>query len=341
MTILDVAERAGVHAGTVSRTLSSPNRVAPATRERVEAAVRDLGFVPNRAARGLITGRTGNLAVIVPDITNPYFSSMVRSVQRAAGEADLQVLLIDTGERREEEVRAARTIAHDVDGFIIISPRRLHRQLEAMGGTRAVFVNRPMRGGASLLLRAAPAVADALRHLASLGHSKVAYLDGPKGSWSAGERRDAVRKTSRAIGMEAVVIDVATPTFEAVTELVDEVIQSRSTAVMAFNDQMAFGIMAGLARRGLSVPGDMSVVGCDDVPMAAMVAPALTTIAMPTDAAGAAAVEMFRNGDATSELFGTFVVRGSTSPPEMGRVTTRRATAGGGVVRRPSGAGRE
>ena len=84
VTIVDVAERVGVHAGTVSRALNRPEQVAPETRARVEAAVLELGFVPNRAARGLITGRTGNLAVIVPDITNPYFASLVRSVERAA-----------------------------------------------------------------------------------------------------------------------------------------------------------------------------------------------------------------------------------------------------------------
>ena len=145
VTILDVAERAGVHAATVSRTINTPERVAPATRRRVEKAVRDLGFVPNRAARGLITGRTGNIAVIVPDITNPHFASLVRSVERSAREVDLQVLLVDTGEHPDEEVRAARTMFRDVDGFVVASPRRLHRQLDAFDAKPVVFVNRPVR----------------------------------------------------------------------------------------------------------------------------------------------------------------------------------------------------
>jgi DNA-binding LacI/PurR family transcriptional regulator len=97
-TILDVAARAGVHPATVSRTLNRPEKVAPGTRKRVEAAVRKLGFVPNRAAQVMKTGRTGNIAVIVPDITNPHFASMVRAVERAARDADLQVLLADTSE---------------------------------------------------------------------------------------------------------------------------------------------------------------------------------------------------------------------------------------------------
>ena len=193
-TILDVAARAGVHAATVSRTINVPEKVAPDTRRRVEAAVRELGFVPNRAARGLITGRTGNVAVIVPDITNPHFASLMRSVERSARQSDLQVLLVDTGEHPDEEVRAAESLSREVDGFIIVSPRRLHRALHALGSTPAVFVNRPVREHASILLRTAPAVADALQHLAGLGHRRVAYLGGPSGSWAAGERRGAVRR---------------------------------------------------------------------------------------------------------------------------------------------------
>ena len=181
VTILDVAARAGVHAATVSRTINVPEMVAPATRLRVEKAVRDLGFVPNRAARGLITGRTGNVAVIVPDITNPHFASLVRSVERSARGADLQVLLVDTGEHPSEEVRAAQTLSRDVDGFVVVSPRRLHRELGALGSSPAVFVNRPVGGHASILLRTAPAVAELLHHLSSLGHEKLRLPRGTSG----------------------------------------------------------------------------------------------------------------------------------------------------------------
>ena len=245
-TILDVAARAGVHAATVSRTINVPEKVAPETRRRVEAAVRDLGFVPNRAARGLITGRTGNVAVIVPDITNPHFASLVRSVERSARQGDLQVLLVDTGEHPDEEVRAAESLSREVDGFIIVSPRRLHRALGVLGSAPAVFVNRPVREHASILLRTAPAVAEALQHLAALGHTRLAYLGGPSGSWAAGERRTAVRRTSRTGGMEVVELTVAEPTFEATAVVVPELVESGVSAVLAFNDQMALGVVAGL-----------------------------------------------------------------------------------------------
>jgi LacI family transcriptional regulator len=312
-TILDVAARAGVHAATVSRTINVPEKVAPETRRRVEEAVRELGFVPNRAARGLITGRTGNVAVIVPDITNPHFASLVRSVERSARQGDLQVLLVDTGEHPDEEVRAVESLSREVDGFIVVSPRRLHRALGALGSTPAVFVNRPVREHGSILLRTGPAVGDALQHLAGLGHARLAYLGGPSSSWAAGERRTAVRQSSPASGVQVVELAVGEPTFEAAGAVVPDVVASGATAVLAFNDQMALGVIAGLTNLGISVPHDVSVVGIDDVPMAAMVAPPLTTISLPTNEVGAVAVAMLDEGPAKKELFGELVVRHSAA----------------------------
>ena len=252
--------------------------------------------------------------MIVPDITNPHFASLVRSLERGAREADLQVLLVDTGEHPDEEVRAAQTMVRDVEGFVVLSPRRLHRALESIEGKPAVFVNRPVQGHASILFRTAPAVADALHHLASLGHRRLAYLGGPPGSWAASERRNAIRRTSPATGMTVVELAVAEPGFEAAVDVAQRVVDSKASAVMAFNDQMALGVIAGLSARGISIPGDVSVVGFDDVPMAAMVAPPLTTIGTPTGEAGKAAVAMLSEEPSRRELFGALVVRHSTGP---------------------------
>ena len=312
-TILDVAVRAGVHAATVSRTINVPEKVAPETRLRVETAIRDLGFVPNRAARGLITGRTGNVAVIVPDITNPHFGSLVRSVERSARQSDLQVLLVDTGEHPDEEVRAAESLSREVDGFIVVSPRRLHRTLGALGSTPAVFVNRPVPEHASILLRTAPAVTDALVHLSGLGHTRLAYVGGPSGSWAAGERRNAVRHSGRTSGIDVLELSVREPTFDAMAAIVPDVVASGVTAMLTFNDQMALGMVAGLRTLGVSVPEDISVVGFDDIPMAAMVAPPLTTISLPSAEVGVVAVSMLGKGPAQRELFGELVVRHSTA----------------------------
>lgn len=322
VTILDVAARAGVHASTVSRTLSRPDQVAAATRRKVQQVVDELGFVPNRAARGLITGRTGNLAVIVPDITNPHFASMLRAAEGAARELDHQILLVDTGEHPEDEVEAAHSLAHQVDGFIVASPRRLHRELDALGAVPTVFVNRPVKGRRSIVFRTAPALADALDHLDDLGHSCVAYIGGPTRSWAATERRGAMRKSALRRGIELIELGSNEPTFEAGVAATDDLLATTATAVLAFNDQMALGVIAGLTHHGVVVPRDLSVVGCDDVPVAAMVSPGLTTLHLPAAEAGRTAVEHLLEDQAppgegsTGEtaLLAHMVVRGSTGP---------------------------
>lgn len=319
VTIRDVAALVGVHPATVSRTISRPERVAPETRELVEAAIEELGYIPNRAARGLITGRTGNIAVIVPDITNPYFSTMVRAAEETARASDQQVILVDTGERPDIEESAARILAGQVDGFVVASSRRLHRSLDALAGKPTVFVNRPVAGHPSVLLRTAEAMKDSLEHLVGLGHSHVGFLGGPSRSWAAGERLKAVRRAARLLDVEVTELGVGEPTFSAGRDVTDSVVKSGVTAVVAFNDQMALGILSGLIERGIDVPGRVGVVGCDDVPMAGMVSPALTTIHVPTTEAGRAAVELLRRSDGTAtesiELHAHLVVRASASRP--------------------------
>ena len=238
----------------MSRALNRPEQVAPATRERVEAVVDEMGFVPNRAARGLITGRTGNVAVIVPDITNPHFAALVRAAERAAREAELQLLLVDTGEHAEEEVRAARTPGQ--------RGRRLRRRSRPAACTATLGcpgldpggVRRTGRcqGRASVVMRTAPAIDEAVRHLA------VARPP-PRWPTSAGRRRrgrrasgaDAVRRTGEATGMEVHRgRRSGQPTFEAGRRGRRRHPGLGATAVVAFNDQMALGVIAGLARSG-------------------------------------------------------------------------------------------
>ena len=319
ITIRDVAALVGVHPATVSRTISRPERVATETRELVEAAIKELGYVPNRAARGLITGRTGNIAVIVPDITNPYFSTMVRAAEEAARASDQQVILVDTGERPDVEETAARILAGQVDGFVVASSRRLHRSLDALAGKPTVFVNRPVTGHPAVLLRTAEAVKDSLEYLAGLGHAHIGFLGGPSRSWAAGERLKAVRRATRLLDIKVTELGVGEPTFGAGRDFTDSVLTSGVTAVVAFNDQMALGILSGLIERGIDVPGRVGVVGCDDVPMAGMVSPALTTIHVPTTEAGRAAVELLQRSDGTEtetiELHAHLVVRASASSP--------------------------
>lgn len=317
VTILDVAKRAGVHPSTVSRTLSRSEMVAPETRTRVQHVIDELGFVPNRAARGLITGRTGNVAVVVPDITNPHFASMLRAADGAARERDHQLLLVDTGEHPDHEVEAARSLANQVDGFIVASPRRLHRELAVLGETPVVFVNRPVTGRASIVFRTAPALATAFDHLSELGHRKLAYVGGPRGSWAAAERRRALRTSAAHHHVELFEFGPCEPTFDSGVSTVDEIVALGVTAVLTFNDQMALGVIARLAERRIRVPSEISVVGCDDIPVAAMVAPSLTTLRLPAEEAGRTAVGQLIDqsgvkGGSETALPAQFVIRAST-----------------------------
>ena len=304
-----------MHAATVSRTINVPEKVAPETRLRVEAAIRELGFVPNRAARGLITGRTGNVAVIVPDITNPHFASLVRSVERSARQCDLQVLLADTGEHPDEEVRAAESLAREVDGFIVVSPRRLHRALDALGSTPAVFVNRPVPSTGPSSSGPRRPWHDALAHLSGLGHTRLAYLGGPADRGRRGSAALRYGSRGRKIGVEVLELPVPEPTFEA--DGGRRARHRRQRRLGRARLQRPDGARAsspGCAIWALSVPDDISVVGFDDVPMAAMVAPPLTTISLPTAEVGAVAVPMLGQGPASRELFGQLVIRHSTAP---------------------------
>ena len=210
---------------------------------------------------------------------------------------------------------AARTLAPEVDGLVVLSSRRLHRQLDVVGSTDVVFVDRPVKGWPSVVIRAGAATEQAVAHLSELGHRSLVYLAGPRASWAAGERRRAAGRAASKASVDIHFVPVAVPTFEAATGVVDDVLATGATAVLAFNDQMALGVISALAERGLSVPGDVSVVGCDDVPMAAMTSPALTTIRMPVQEAGALAVQMLHGDQRAHEtLAAEFVVRGSTGP---------------------------
>ena len=129
VTIVDVARTAGVSPSTVSRALSATHRVDPATRARILRVAEHLGYRPNKAARGLITGRTGNLGLLLPDLTNPVFPSLVRAVQHRAHSSDHQVLMMDTDEDPDVEPELVRSLSRQVDGVILCSPRMRSAQL--------------------------------------------------------------------------------------------------------------------------------------------------------------------------------------------------------------------
>jgi LacI family transcriptional regulator len=292
-TIRDVASAAGVSQATVSRALSMPELVRPGTRARVEAAARRLGYRPNRAAQGLITGRTGNLGLIVPDLSNPFFSSVVKGVQAAARAADYSVFIADTDEEADAEVDLLRALVKQVDGLILCSPRAPDDELAAMGDdSTVVLMNRRSGDRPSVTVDNADGMRQAVDHLAALGHRRIAYVAGPRTSWSNTERERGLRQAADVGGIDLVHLGHFPPQFEGGVAAADLALASGATAVIAYNDVVALGLLSRLGARGVRVPGGLSVVGCDDIGMSVMSNPALTTVSVPKRTAGRATVAL-------------------------------------------------
>ncbi|GAA5060992.1 DNA-binding LacI/PurR family transcriptional regulator [Thermocatellispora tengchongensis] len=328
VTILDVAKAAGVSVSTVSRALSSPEMVRPETRARVRAVADSLGYRPNLAARGLITGRTANLGLVVPDLTNPFFPSLLKGAQARAREADHAVFLADSQEDGAEEARLVAAMAKQVDGVVMCASRMDRPLLETvLGLVPIVFINRAVPGHPSVIMDNAGGMRQAVDHLAALGHRRIAYLNGPRSSWTNKERRKGLRRADRH-GMEVTHLGPFAPRFESGQQAADLVIAAGVSAVVAYNDVMALGVLSRLAERGVPVPGRISVVGCDDIGFAAMATPALTTVDLRGERAGRAAVETLLDVLAAPEqstpartraplrpdLTATLIVRASTGP---------------------------
>ena len=292
-TIREVARQAGVSPSTVSRALSTPDMVNPATRERVLRAAQRLGYAPNRAARGLITGRTGNLGLIVPDLANPFFPSVVKGVQAKAREADYALFLADTDEDPSVEAGLVQVLAKQVDGLILCCPRAPEEEIRALSdSTTLVMVNRRIHNVPSVVFDNADGMRQAVAHLQALGHHRVAWVGGPRTSWSTRERIRGLRAATAAAGMELLVTGHFPPQFEGGVAAADLVIASGVTSVIAYNDVMALGLLSRLRDRGMHVPGDISVVGIDDIPMSSMSSPALTTVSLTKEQLGRASVDL-------------------------------------------------
>jgi DNA-binding LacI/PurR family transcriptional regulator len=313
-----------VSVATVSRSFTSPASVAAGTRERVLAVAADLHYAPNRAARGLITGRTGNVGVIVPDLGNPYFHAVLKGAQARARQADYAVFVADGQESAAEEEALINAMSKQVDGIVLCSSRLAPARLAALEMTpTVVLLNRRVPGRPSVVVDSADGMKQAVAHLAELGHRRCAFISGPRRSWSNQQRQRGLRVAAARQGIDVVALGPVAPQFESGVQLADEVLRTGATAVLAYNDLVAVGILSRLAEAGVSVPDALSVVGFDDIPLAAMVTPPLTTVALPTAQAGEAAVELLlarldgpgEQPPTARKLPATLVVRGSTGPP--------------------------
>ena len=324
VTINDVAAAAGTSISTVSRAFHEPDMVRADTRDRALEAAAALGYTPNRAARGLITGRTANVGLVVPDVANPFFPALIKGAQARARARDHALLLVDTDEDPNTEAEVIRGMAKQVDGVIAVSARMSDRALaEVAELTTLVLVNRKAANVPAILLDMGGGMRQAIEHLHALGHRRCVYLNGPRASWSNRQRRTALRATTKRLGMATIELGPFEPSYDAGVLAADLALAEDPTAIVAYNDLMALGVVARLGGRGVSVPGDVSVVGFDDIHFAGMASPPLTTVAVPAAAAGRVAVDLLLHtighepaGEREDYQLKTELrVRASTGPP--------------------------
>jgi LacI family transcriptional regulator len=297
----DVASLAGVAVGTVSNVLNHPDLVRPLTRARVEAAMEQLGFIPNGSARQLRAGRSRCLGLVVLDVTNPFFTEMARGVEDYAQAAGYAVILCNSDEAHEKERRYLRVLEEQRVRGILITPvhgrspelRRIRER-----GTPVVLLDRPGSAG-----QCSVAVDDrrggeiAVTHLLGLGHRSIALVNGPTAiRQCADRRRGAYRAVERAgLAPAEVLTEIPVPAMNArggAAVAGDLLRHRRTTAVFCANDMLAVGLLRGLGQAGVTVPGDLAIVGYDDIEFAADAAVPLTSVRQPKYQLGRAAAEL-------------------------------------------------
>jgi LacI family transcriptional regulator len=333
-TLKDVARLAGVHPGTASRALNVETRplVNGETAERVLAAAEQLGYRPNPIARGLKTSRSYTVGVLIPDLTNPLFPPIVRGIQDRLDEAAYTPLIANTdndADRERADIEAMR--ARQVDGLIAATARRDHGLAAGLDDLDlpVVLVNRRLEDGArpSVVGDDRKGVSLAVEHLLSLGHRRIAHLAGPQELSTGHLRMEGFIESMRAAGVEPapelVLVGNAfvEPEGERLcNELLDRGVEV--TAIVAGNDLMALGCYDAFVARTISCPGQISVVGFNDMPFAAWFNPPLTTVRLPHYEIGARAAELLleRLRDPGAEpaqvmLEPELVVRASTAAP--------------------------
>ena len=320
MSIRAVAARAGVSPATVSRVFTQPDAVALETRRRVLAVADELHYTPHPVARSLARGCTGNLGIVVPDIANSFSAVVTKAVQQEAARDGYALFVSGSDELARDEEQWARAMAPQVDGLMLVSPLMSDDALRALGPTPLVLSNRLLDALPSVVTDATEAVGHAVEYLAALGHREIVYLAGPEG-FANTMRVRGYDGACRRLGLRPRRLGPFNARFSDGVRAADLVLATPATAVVAYNDEVAVGVLNRLVDRGLRVPDDLSVVGVDDTSLAEMVTPRLTTVRLPAAESGRAAVRMLldviagRPGpDGPLLLQAELIVRSSTGP---------------------------
>ncbi|MFH8388685.1 LacI family DNA-binding transcriptional regulator [Streptomyces sp. NPDC018036] len=325
VTMSDVARAAGVSSATVSYVLSGKRPVTDETREAVESAIDQLGFSLNPVARSLRTGKSTMVALVVPDIANPFYALLARSIQDELRGRGYHVLVSSTGARRDEEEALLQEAVHQRFAGVVMTPFRLATDafdgLRGAGIPAVVSADVPFGDVDLVTPDADGAVREALDHVAATGRRRIGVIAGPQDAAGGDPRLERVRRHAAEAGLRIAPEHIVhgEHTREAGAEGFERLMRAglRPEAVLCGNDITAVGAMDTAERLGLDIPGDVSLVGHDDIEFASLVRPRLTTIRYPAREVGRVAAGLLleqidgRTARRTVRVGAVFVPRGS------------------------------
>lgn len=299
--IKDVALHASVSVTTVSHVVNGTRFVSEVARQRVEAAVRELGYVPSAVARSLKHNTTRTFGMVIPNNSNPYFAEIIQGVEARCFAAGYNVILCNSNDDPERQAAYLRVLAEKrIDGLIFVVTGSDAVVRATLGGinTPLVLLDREVSGVSCDLVEVNHVLGSqmATRHLLELGHPRVACISGPPGLSPSSQRRAGWKDALEKAGVERKESDLARGDFTArggylaMQTLLKR--RPRPTAVFACNDLMAFGALTAAREASIAVPQQLSIVGFDDIELAAFSAPPLTTVAQPKLEIGTLAAEL-------------------------------------------------
>jgi LacI family transcriptional regulator len=344
VTLRDVAQESGVSPATVSIVLNNAplaRYIPPSTKDRIERAAKKLAYRPKVVSRFLSAKRNRTVGVMVFDITDPFCTLILRGIENSLYQASYLPILTDVHNQRGRFERYLEMLlARPVEALVFVA-NWLFVDIDLLADLEkrnipAVMIGRELRSGAvsSVMVDNEAGAHLAMEHLYSLGHRKIAFIRGPKMLVDSSPRWRGVRSFARSMGLEidpTLVLDLPdsldpNSSFDGGFKLTEELLKhkKRFTAIMAFDDMTAFGAIRGLARAGLKVPEDCSVIGFDDVIPAGLSVPSLTTVRQPMEALGTAAVGMIMEGiNAAIEERESVAVHRQLAPELVVRESTR------------------
>ena len=299
-TLQDVAKRAGVAPITVSRVINNSGYASVETRERVEAAIAELGYVPNTLARGLRSKRTHTLALVVTDITNPFFTLIARGVEDVASEAGYTVIYANTDESEAKEEKYVNILAQkQVDGVLLVPACSNAKSVEFLRTNKipVVLIDRRVPDIQTDLVRcnSEEGAYHLINHMLDLGHEHILAISGPRYVSTSADRVTGYRRAMSAAGLDTQCnIFYGAFTQASGYELTQQALalNPRPTALFGTNNFISIGVLKALLAAGFNVPEDMAVVGFDDLPTSLVVDPILTVTAQPAYEMGQKATEL-------------------------------------------------